>query len=118
MLDYMSDDDEVEKKQIYKGLDDILDNLEVLEKKTNKEKVSYLLHIQIIQTKLLYNALKDIDDLQDSIVAIIKTIRKTVSDEDLEYGDLEEEMPTNEKDLKKIKSEIEKKTYDIGKFYS
>ena len=109
---------EVGKEKIYEALDHILINLETLEKKTNKEKVTYLLHIQTIQTKLLYNALKDIDDINENIINIIKAMRKQITNEDVEYGDLEEEIPTNEEDLKKIESTLKKKTYDIGNFYS
>lgn len=114
----MSDDKEVEKEQIYKAFDKILNNLEKLKKKTNKEKVAYLLHIQTILTKLLYNALKDIDDINENVLNIIKAMRKQITNEDMEYGDLEEEMPMNENDLKKTETKLGKKTYDIGNFYS
>ena len=109
---------EIRKEEIYTGLDSILINLEKLKKKTNKEKVAYLLHIQTILTKLLYNALKDIDDINENVLNIIKAMRKQITNEDIEYGDLEEEVPMNENDLKRTESKLGKKTYDIGNFYS
>lgn len=104
---------EVEKQQIYEALDNILENLEVLESKTNKEKVAYLLNIQVIQTKLLYNSLKDIDDLQENILNLIKALRKQIINEDINLEHSEEEIPTNEEDLKKTESKIKKKTYEL-----
>ena len=69
-------------------------------------------------TKLLYNALKDIDDINENVLNIIKAMRKQITNEDMEYGDLEEEVPMNENDLKKTESKLGKKTYDIGNLYS
>jgi len=119
-----------EKEFIYNALDQILHKLEKLrnedesedESKNDKIKIDFLLRIQTLQTKLIYNALKDIDDMNDIIIKIIKMLRsqtrKDVTSEDVENSGESEEVISDEEELKGINSTVENKIYDLNGLYT